>query len=105
SHSVHTLSSAYSTTLPLHDALPIYGRQALSGAAAGVKKRYASWCVQRIGSDSTVASIVAASTRSAALSCRTASVRYTIAHSCRRSEEHTSELQSGENLVCRHLLE
>src|SRR5215475_14892343 len=26
-------------------------------------------------------------------------------HPCFRSEEHTSELQSRENLVCRHLLE
>src|SRR5690606_40557074 len=32
-------------------------------------------------------------------------VRAVQPHACRRSEEHTSELQSRENLVCRLLLE
>src|SRR2546430_12625139 len=31
--------------------------------------------------------------------------RYAVCPSCRRSEEHTSELQSQSNLVCRLLLE
>src|SRR5436309_4163596 len=65
-------------TLSLHDALPIWpqvGQQ--SGCAAGVRCR-------------------------AGGSCRPPKCP---AVHCPRSEEHTSELQSRENLVCRLLLE
>src|SRR6266511_4646635 len=63
-------------TLSLHDALPISGR-------SGPRSR----CGWRPGSSSP------ASIRPLSSSCRP------------RSEEHTSELQSRENLVCRLLLE
>src|SRR2546430_13093071 len=63
-------------TLSLHDALPIYGR------GADVRR------------NSTASSVVA-TTRATTPVTRTP----------RRSEEHTSELQSQSNLVCRLLLE
>src|SRR5690606_41935409 len=48
-------------------------------------------------------SVIASATASSALfSCRSAPRKPRI---CTRSEEHTSELQSRENLVCRLLLE
>src|SRR5688572_31010184 len=37
--------------------------------------------------------------------CRRAEALSTLLQGCRRSEEHTSELQSQSNLVCRLLLE
>src|SRR2546427_578134 len=49
-----------------------------------------------------------ASTRAASLpqvTCGAGSLRRVSSCSCRRSEEHTSELQSQSNLVCRLLLE
>src|SRR3712207_9175733 len=68
-------------TLSLHDALPISARE--SGSRSG------SW------------------TRTAAVSGRSdrATARRSIRHGHRRSEEHTSELQSRQYLVCRLLLE
>src|SRR5256885_9519508 len=64
-------------TLSLHDALPIYqiGRAGSPGVLSGV---LAAWGRRTVGH----------------CSCLT-----------RRSEEHTSELQSPCNLVCRLLLE
>src|SRR5688572_33076706 len=63
-------------TLSLHDALPIS-----AGASPGCARRSRTW---------------AARSTTAAKSRRIRS---------RRSEEHTSELQSQSNLVCRLLLE
>src|SRR2546430_7714146 len=63
-------------TLSLHDALPIYGQCSTAAGAGG------TWSVAKgegDGGDSQ--------------------------HSTFRSEEHTSELQSQSNLVCRLLLE
>src|SRR4030066_781332 len=62
-------------TLPLHDALPI---SAFSRRFATASRKY---CCR---------------------SCRSAE---RASPACRRSEEHTSELQSHLNLVCRLLLE
>src|SRR5215467_15083048 len=65
-------------TLSLHDALPIYGR----GAAAG-----------NLGNDGADGKTASGSWQLA------------IGEDPHRSEEHTSELQSPCNLVCRLLLE
>src|SRR2546430_10178248 len=67
-------------TLSLHDALPICCRCPTScaprpGVASGARPRASSWCC-----------------------CRADRLTW-------RSEEHTSELQSQSNLVCRLLLE
>src|SRR3712207_7797357 len=76
-------------TLSLHDALPILRlssltRTSLSAArSAGSEFRPASWPPGRWGDSS---------------SC-------SLLTSCARSEEHTSELQSRQYLVCRLLLE
>src|SRR2546426_9739223 len=76
-------------TLSLHDALPI----SLSGAA-------------RLAGRSYVATPLC---RSEIWSCSSGSRTSLVRASCRervsRSEEHTSELQSPCNLVCRLLLE
>src|SRR5690625_6049584 len=70
-------------TLSLHDALPIYASAATAGV--GSPKR-PSRCVAR------------------AHRCIPSHMS-PIQHSTRRSEEHTSELQSRGHLVCRLLLE
>src|SRR3712207_7916879 len=71
-------------TLSLHDALPI----SVSTQATARNRTRVPGTSSAGGSRST--------------SNRTASVRPT---SCQRSEEHTSELQSRQYLVCRLLLE
>src|SRR5256885_12043944 len=74
-------------TLPLHDALPISLRAASS--SMGSSTSWPSWSSPR--------------------ACRIRMCSATPGVSCRgtsdRSEEHTSELQSPCNLVCRLLLE
>src|SRR5690606_42109828 len=82
------------TTLSLHDALPIYfsTRRASSLTCSSANRRRSS--------------SVRASMPSAVSGSRPGD--YTPSGLCirsRRSEEHTSELQSRENLVCRLLLE
>src|SRR5438477_12378789 len=72
-------------TLSLHDALPIYNPSCCEGALAGV------------------VNIETAAT-GAGGGCASRSSRKSFKRSL-RSEEHTSELQSHVNLVCRLLLE
>src|SRR5690606_40367313 len=73
-----------SSTLSLHDALPIF-RAAVHREVLGGRHRLQ---VTRI------------------VALQAAHERHASAwRSCARSEEHTSELQSRENLVCRLLLE
>src|SRR5690606_41369111 len=92
-------------TLSLHDALPIFNRytsastRTLPGSTSRVRSRGRSHAesagishtatTSDASSDSTTVNAIPA-TRRAAMP---------------RSEEHTSELQSRENLVCRLLLE
>src|SRR5206468_10914972 len=84
-------SDVYS--LSLHDALPISRLPSFTGVAARFR---ACWIMRR--------PISVSSTRSSArLLTRRSSARFNIW--CRRSEEHTSELQSRSDLVCRLLLE
>src|SRR5690606_39382581 len=61
------------------------------------RPRAASWCCRAASTESTPAS---SPTSSSARTTRTRAPT-----TVRRSEEHTSELQSRENLVCRLLLE
>src|SRR5688572_31735990 len=78
-------------TLSLHDALPISGMKAPNAVATPVIHP------SRIGV--LVASPILSSSRTFSSSARSGS-----SITC-RSEEHTSELQSQSNLVCRLLLE
>src|SRR5438874_8004292 len=71
-------------TLSLHDALPIFRRRAEASECAA-------------------ASAIAAFAETRAASTKTTSQHS--AHRSLRSEEHTSELQSRRDLVCRLLLE
>src|SRR4051812_49940378 len=84
-----------STLFPLHDALPIYGRaRGVRGLVRPVALRFRP--SRRRSRD-------LAPPRRARR--RHAEGRRAGARRSRRSEEHTSELQSHVNLVCRLLLE
>src|SRR5436190_5664495 len=78
-------------TLSLHDALPIFGSSIRSSAVSTWTTCAASRCA---GGSSARKYSCAASTRSGTRRWNTF-----------RSEEHTSELQSHSDLVCRLLLE
>src|SRR3712207_8931505 len=81
-------------TLSLHDALPIYG--------SGTPARRAS----SVGQASTAAARSSANSTPVRRSSSGSHSHETMrAMSCTRSEEHTSELQSRQYLVCRLLLE
>src|SRR5947208_4821912 len=71
-------------TLSLHDALPIYARRVVGLIP-----------IDDVGSDMT----------SVADSLRAEGCEVALAAGRERSEEHTSELQSPDHLVCRLLLE
>src|SRR2546427_5773209 len=77
-------------TLSLHDALPICWRRWRSQASGSRRKSRASWAGSAWVSQVVQPSWVLLPSRAAGTS---------------RSEEHTSELQSQSNLVCRLLLE
>src|SRR5207302_4927087 len=79
-------------TLSLHDALPILA--ALLGGDAELARRRAAQLHPRQAGPHHVVGVPAVDHR----------VAEPVGHE-RRSEEHTSELQSRENLVCRLLLE
>src|SRR5436853_5549806 len=82
-------------TLSLHDALPISGRRCRAARARG-------WCARKSG----WRRHACARRREYRRWCRRRSLRATAcARDARRSEEHTSELQSLRHLVCRLLLE
>src|SRR3712207_8608948 len=72
-------------TLSLHDALPIWGSW-----PSPCPTRRPGWPVRW---------------RSSCRSSRSPRCRWRSARDCSRSEEHTSELQSRQYLVCRLLLE
>src|SRR5207302_10245611 len=81
-------------TLSLHDALPIY--IALSSGSA---------CTSALPEPSYVLKALGLNDDLAHSSLRFGLGRFTTEEEIDRSEEHTSELQSRENLVCRLLLE
>src|SRR5690606_41942431 len=84
--------------LPLHDALPI---SRSSAACRRCSTRRPSWPTSSASSAPTRPRVSGRSHRRAPVRGRSPTPR----SSCPRSEEHTSELQSRENLVCRLLLE
>src|SRR5256885_14160674 len=79
-------------TLSLHDALPIYARKIVRIDGVGARRARARRTERR----------AAPGTRAVR---RAPYRRIPRGHDRRRSEEHTSELQSPCNLVCRLLLE
>src|SRR5690606_41926565 len=94
-------------TLPLHDALPIFINPTqtvhlMRGSSAPM------YTVRRPPPDNPPQPTLFLSTSSRAhkmSSATRSSAKNTPGHVVPRSEEHTSELQSRENLVCRLLLE
>src|SRR5690606_41715679 len=88
------------STLSLHDALPIY-----SGRASPSSRRFSS--SPRNSAAATRAHCASRSAASAGTWSRSGFSSSTSPawSDSQRSEEHTSELQSRENLVCRLLLE
>src|SRR5690606_41960093 len=89
------------SALPLHDALPILALPAREGDAALADHRVVTL---RQGADEPVRG----GQRRGPADLRLAGVRPAVAdivEDARRSEEHTSELQSREKVVCRLLLE
>src|SRR5690606_40575533 len=64
-----------------------------------------AWAASRVADSSRATSDVTAAKVSTSTSVRTKRWVCTAKNRCQRSEEHTSELQSRENLVCRLLLE
>src|SRR5688500_19095426 len=91
------------STLSLHDALPISSLlPPPSPAATGI--RFSSRAASGGGTAGAPGHVVRASARAAAIA-RSTRFASDGPVSCPRSEEHTSELQSPCNLVCRLLLE
>src|SRR5690606_39758813 len=90
--------------LSLHDALPIYRIAAYSTASSRAASR---WSKVRPRSPSESIHAARKVSRCALVSLSTNERGMTLAFpgTRPRSEEHTSELQSRENLVCRLLLE
>src|SRR5690606_40716478 len=98
------LSSHWSDTLSLHDALPILEKlraRALPAMTSGAKKALS----RNISVVAVVTPLSSPPMMPPSASARTSSAISTASGSGVRSEEHTSELQSRENLVCRLLLE
>src|SRR5690606_40211976 len=104
SHFVTVLAPSYSSTLSLHDALPIYSGKlrgtltAKPPSAVSLYFIFISCAVIHMVSTTSSRLTLALSGLDCKANC--AAVMALI-----RSEEHTSELQSRENLVCRLLLE
>src|SRR5690606_40747737 len=93
----------YPHTLSLHDALPISSTGKLSimvrsSRSACARRWVVRRCARRPRSANTARPTHATISNSVSAPSH-------IALRCQRSEEHTSELQSRENLVCRLLLE
>src|SRR5690606_42017268 len=90
-------------TLSLHDALPILRSQAVSRwtmpALLTAPSSLPKWATVCSTADVTDSASVTSHCRPMALLPISEAARWA------RSEEHTSELQSRENLVCRLLLE
>src|SRR5206468_7885293 len=87
------------STLSLHDALPISEQPSLGCITCSPASRTAREHI----SDSPPAAYWPRSTHGAPR--RSASTHHSVAPPAHRSEEHTSELQSRSDLVCRLLLE
>src|SRR5690606_41107477 len=89
---------AGSSTLSLHDALPIF-------AAALLADEPGRGAIERPGSFSIHSNYMECPGEFQDAYTLSPILEILTDHDTRRSEEHTSELQSRENLVCRLLLE
>src|SRR5690606_39455455 len=96
----HVKAITWLYTLSLHDALPI----SKSASAATCTRAFPSWCCGRRRCASAARTSCRCSSRAWARAS-TSSPPTSSKRCWSRSEEHTSELQSRENLVCRLLLE
>src|SRR5690606_42136053 len=96
---VHARAPPGISTLSLHDALPISPTASDSGAVVATSRAP--------DSSVTASEPCTARVRRAPPELRTSTASSTVVpgSTAYRSEEHTSELQSRENLVCRLLLE
>src|SRR5690606_41348657 len=100
-------SSASLYTLSLHDALPIFmgsggpSTHAIVRAADTTREKDP----RKIGPFEVPKAMCSGPSAALATSFQIKGTNYSISSACAtRSEEHTSELQSRENLVCRLLL-
>src|SRR5690606_39738940 len=93
-------------TLSLHDALPILYPAPEHNPTRGLRLR---WCRTRLGRNASLAGIKHLNRLEQVLAQAewndAATAEGLMLDTEGRSEEHTSELQSRENLVCRLLLE
>src|SRR5690606_41277247 len=101
---VHDLAASELYPLSLHDALPIWMRSGSARRLASARRATGTpvrrEIADRVSPGSTVTS------RAARVAPKAIPERRSAPAAVRaRSEEHTSELQSRENLVCRLLLE
>src|SRR5690606_41841912 len=96
-------SSIY--TLSLHDALPILQSRAARCGRWRVRVQHLQVQIQPLQSHAPALAVVALEHALEAAEDRRDARRPALARLEVRSEEHTSELQSRENLVCRLLLE
>src|SRR5690606_41938966 len=87
--------------LSLHDALPIFSQQAVQQLASSVPKASVVYEYGTAGFRMNASLLPSVATRVGFL----AALRSLAMKASYRSEDHTSELQSRENLVCRLLLE
>src|SRR5205814_10037531 len=94
-------------TLSLHDALPIYGNSTDSNPSARVKTkeypRRVETVADRVRSPSLLKTTLLATRGQGWLALRFVQYSHLLDERQRRSEEHTSELQSLRHLVCRLL--
>src|SRR5438046_7282397 len=98
------LHAAGSSTLSLHDALPIWLRRRDMGARV---MRTDTAMLDTTGAGRRPTVLIASHQESSSRSLESilGPNGYTVLKAYTRSEEHTSELQSLTNLVCRLLLE
>src|SRR5207302_11096786 len=98
-------TSTIQLTLPLHDALPIYFTEVLSG---DYYQEFSTSSPHQIWSAAMVVSPLLRGLFGLQTDAQNRQITlspHVPADWTSRSEEHTSELQSRENLVCRLLLE
>src|SRR5690606_40713549 len=100
-------ATTYSNRLPLHDALPIFFCKTSRISSIGTKQQIAVVIFELRVSISFLRRNSVINIITAIGNCTRRNALPVVVNGMiqRRSEEHTSELQSRENLVCRLLLE